>query len=376
MALRRRDLEDLERQARVNPSPLNFSRLAERCIAFGEMEGALEVIKTAMERFPDSDRVRATYQQIMKTRLQDRIHELQRELETNPTPRAYARLATLYYRDMGDRNKALELCRRGITRFPDNADLHLIDGSVRLDRYHDEWLANDGTKASEHLRRCHSLDPSNYKALLLLGKLYAEVGALGHALEVLENILQFTPEDQVARDGLEKIKSRTGAQAPDPGQEDLEALFKQVEKQGGLSAELQQLAEFYQHGSSESELLARSVPPEKVSTLISTFEGTPDLKAAVVIDAKAVPVASLVKDGVEKEQLARLIHQIHQVSQDSSRRMDIGGFIRGTINGPFGKLLLIEVRDYVLGVLGSERARDEQLWRRIESFLDEVARAS
>ena len=67
---RRRQLDDLEREVLANPTPQNMVSLIERYMAAGQEDKALEMAKKACEKFPNSEKVQVTFQNVRRLQLQ------------------------------------------------------------------------------------------------------------------------------------------------------------------------------------------------------------------------------------------------------------------------------------------------------------------
>ncbi|MBI5365451.1 MAG: tetratricopeptide repeat protein [Planctomycetes bacterium] len=372
---RRRELEKLERDAAENPSPLTLSTLAERCIAFGETEHALEVVRRAVETFPDNDRVLTTYRYIMKSHLQSRILELQRAIDKAPTPAGFTRLAELHYKELGDRDAALEMCRRGIALYPGDESLAMIYGQIRIDRFHEDFQAKDGLQAIEHLARAARINPQNYKALLLLAKVYGEAGAYAHAQEALEQIMRFSPQDDRARGIFDRL---AGVAKGSTGSEDVDMMLREVERRGGLDdAGKALMALFDTENGSRQGGGEPAADVERISRLIRMFSELDGLLAAVVLSTDGRTVAVQGRADLPMDPIAQVAHTVFTTSEEASKRMDIGSFQRAVIEGPFGRMTLVQMKHHLtLGVLTNQAVKPDATQSAIERFLDVLAKSA
>ncbi len=114
----KKKIESLEREVLSNPTPKNMVVLVERLIAVGEDEKALDVARKAVGKFPDSEQCVLIYQNLKKIQFQSEIQELNRAVRTNPDAAHYERLAQLYFDDLNNRNRALEVAMEGLSQFP------------------------------------------------------------------------------------------------------------------------------------------------------------------------------------------------------------------------------------------------------------------
>ncbi|MBI3271041.1 MAG: tetratricopeptide repeat protein [Planctomycetes bacterium] len=370
---RRRELEKLEREAAENPSPLTLSTLAERYIAFGETDKSLEVAKRAVETFPDSERVLTTYRYIVKSHLQSRILDLQRSIDKSPTPAGFARLAEIHYKELVDRDTALEICRRGIALYPDDESLHLIHGQIRSDRFHEDFQVKDGTQAVEHLERTAVLNAQNYKALLLLCRLYGEIGAYARAMETAQRILRSAPQDDKARALADRLAGVPKGKLED---EDVDLLFREVERRGGLDEAGKAFGALH-----DTEAGPRvggadmNLDSSRVRSIVQRFENLEGLVAAVVLSPDGRLIAGQGRPEVPLELLGQVAQAIILTAEESSKRMDIGSFQRGMMEGSFGRMHLVQLRSLFLCVLTTATVKPDQARQAVERFLDAVAKA-
>src|SRR4029079_3003579 len=192
---KRRHLNDLEREVLANPTPQNMVSLIERYMAAGDEAKALEMARKSVEKFPNSEKVQTTYQNVRRIQLQAEITEISKALRKSPGKSLYERLASIYHSELGNRTKAFETALEGLAKFPQSDGLHLISGQIRMDRFHTDFLANDLTEASHHFEKAASINSNNYKSLVNLARLFAEAGAFYKAKPILEQVLRANPGD-------------------------------------------------------------------------------------------------------------------------------------------------------------------------------------
>lgn len=361
------EIERLETELRTAATPLTFASLAERYIAGGEPDRAYETAKKGAELFPDSERVLSTFHNIAKGRFQSKILDLQKQITEKPSAMAYGVLADLYYRELGDRDRALEIAREGIVAYPDKEDLHLMNGMIRFDRFHEDYLAYDAARTFEHLERAVTLNPQNYKALRLLASLCAEVGAYGRAEKHLNALLRVAPEDENGRALLSKVKGLV----KEP-EDDMETLLQSVEDRGDLSEQSRAL--FPAKQSTRFSGLPPAELERRMKEELGVLQQTEGVSAAVVLNHTGAAVCGFVPPEIAQPLLAEVMHSLHEMAEDVSKRMDIGAFSGGAIEMPGGNVLLVEIRRYVLAVMTSASAKSSAVQAAVEKYLDAVLR--
>ena len=103
---KRRQLDGLEREVLGSPTPQNMISLIERYMAAGAEDKAVDVARKAVEKFPNSEKVQNTYQNVRRVQLQSEITEINKSLRRSPSRAHYERLADIYHRELGNRTKA------------------------------------------------------------------------------------------------------------------------------------------------------------------------------------------------------------------------------------------------------------------------------
>ncbi len=367
---RRREIDKLEVAAKENPSPVNLCQWAERLMAYEDTQKGLEVAKRALESYPDNERVVSTYRLIMKNHHQARINELQRNIEKSPNPGGFARLAELNFRDLGDLDGAMEVARRGISLFPEDESLHQISGQIRFFRFHEDYLAKDGLSAVEHFQRVIRINNLNYRCLFLLAVLAAEIEAWDVARGAIGEIYRFAPDDEGVRALEQKIDEVMPKGAP---RESHDQLFRNVEVRGRLS-DLGQNFSSMHPAEVGTKPAASAIDPKRLKELLQGFDNLNGFQAAVVLDARGRVVAGHTTGKVSEEAVGLTAQAISSISQEASKRMDIGAFQRGEIETPAGTFNLVGFRNLILGVGSAQTAKRDDVNAAIDSFMDSVSR--
>jgi tetratricopeptide (TPR) repeat protein len=359
---RKTDLERLEEEAQASPSPANLTALAERYLAAGEVDRALETAKKAFDRFPEADRARITYQSIRKLKMQSQIVGLQKKIAQTPAATDYEVLANIYYRELGNRDKALDMIREGLGRFPKSEGLHFLDGQIRFDRFHDEFIARDGAKCIEHLGDATRLNPQNYKAWLLLGRLYGELGLTEQARQCCKTLRRLAPDDETVR-ALEKAVAGT------PAFTDPEEALRAVETLGGFSSEGQAVAALF--GARIAAASARPpIDAQRARGLVRHLISQDWALGAFAFAGNGQPVAHEARPGTDGPAWEQAIIALHRASDDASRRMDIGGFVSGALDCAAGRVHLRERGASVVAVLAQADSRPETIDAELEHAVE------
>lgn len=358
---KRRQLNDLEREVLGNPTPQNMVSLVERYMASADEGHALEMARKAVERFPNSEKVQNTYQNVRRLQLQSEITEINKALRRSPSKAHYERLAAIYHTELGNRTKAFETALEGLTKYPNSDGLHLISGQIRMDRFHSDFLANDFTEAVAHLEKAAALNPNNYKSQLCLARLYAEAGVFGKARPVLEQVLKANPGDTNSEALLRHVEENTAH-----SQSSVEDALSDIETRRALSEVGQAARHIFEPAPGSS---AAKVDPMKLEAFLVGFEGMNGYKCSAVLSRDGQVVASHTRGIVPKERFTQFLQDIYQCSEDASRKMDIGTFVSGELDTSVGRVGMAEWKGFIVGILADQPAKREDLNTAVEKFV-------
>jgi tetratricopeptide (TPR) repeat protein len=356
------DVERLEQEAEANPTAASLTALAERYQASGDAARALATAKRAAERFPDSERARNTYQTIRRLQMQGQIVDLQRRIAQDPVPGDFEVLANLFYHDLGDHDKSLALTRQGLERFPKSEGLHFLDGKIRLDRYHDDFIARDGERCIEHLKEAFRLNPQNYRAALLLARLYGELGLTDRAREMVVDLRKLSPGDATV-DALEKAVSRA------PVFPDLDEALSAAERSRGFPPESAAIAALFGGRPPATR------PTADASRIQSVLKGLVDAPWALGAFAFTIEGQNLgfeVRPDLEGPVWQQALIAIHHSAEVASRRMDIGSFLGGTLDCPTRRVHLRERGTLVLALVARSNSRPDEAEAALSQALESV----
>jgi tetratricopeptide (TPR) repeat protein len=358
---KRRQLNDLEREVLANPTPQNMVSLVERYMAAGDEAKALDMARKAVEKFPNSEKVQTTYQNVRRIQLQAEITEISKALRKTPGKSLYERLASIYHAELGNRTKAFETALEGLAKFPQSDGLHLISGLIRMDRFHTDFLANDFTEAIHHFEKAASINSNNYKSLVNLARLFSEAGAFYKAKPILEQVLRANPGDTNADALLRFINDNLAKATPS-----LDDAVAEIETRRELSPEGQMIRGIFDHTTGSS---STQVDRAKVEAFLVGFEGMNGYKCSAVLTRDGQPYASHSRGMVQKDRFTKFLQDIYQCSEDASRRMDIGTFVSGELDTSIGRMAMAEWKGYIMGILADAPAKKEDLNAAVEKFV-------
>ena len=360
---KRRQLDDLEREVLANPTPQNMVSLVERYMAAGSEDRALEMAKKAVDRFPNSEKIQTTYQNVRRLQLQSEITDITKALRKSPSRGHYERLADIYHRELGNRTKAFEIALEGLAKFPTSDGLHMISGQIRMDRFHQDYLANDFTEAVHHFEKAASINPHNYKAVASLARLYAEAGAYDKAKESAEKVLQLNPGDEHGEQILAFVAENLAKAVPN-----LEDALGEIETRRSLSTDGMQVSAMFEPAARAGGA-APQVSPMKLDGFLVGYESMNGYKCCAVLGRDGAVVAAHTRGMVPKESFAQFLQDVYLCSEDGSRKMDIGTFVSGELDTPVGRVGMTEWKGYLFGILADQPAKKEDLDAAVEKFV-------
>ena len=358
---KRRQLNDLEREVLANPTPQNMVSLIERYMAAGDEAKALEMARKAVEKFPNSEKVQTTFQNVRRLQLQAEITEISKALRRSPGKSLYERLASIYHSELGNRTKAFETALEGLAKFPQSDGLHLISGLIRMDRFHTDFLANDFTEAVHHFEKAASINANNYKSLVNLARLFGEAGAYYKAKPILEQVLRANPGDTNAETLHRFITDNLAKAAPSLGD-----ALAETETRRELSPEGDQIRRIFDPSSASA---APQVDRAKLEAFLVGFETMNGYKCSAVLTRDGQQYASHTRGMVPKDRFTRFLQDIYQCSEDASRKMDIGTFVSGELDTSLGRVATAEWKGYIVGILADHPAKKEDLSAAVEKFV-------
>ncbi len=331
-----KELKRLETKARETPSPSTFVDLGQVYINLGMHERTLQLAEEGLALFPHSDELRKLRKFAKKTQLNNRIKDLRSRLSKSPHPKLYRELAALYL-ELGDFDAVHGTCEECIRRFPDDDGAFLVLAKGRLTNFYRDLIAQDGLEAVRCLNEVIRLDAANLKAHRLLGEVLYRAGAMEQARYHLEIIRDAAPGDSEIAEMCERSASMGSS-----GKE-LETLFMDIEEKGVLP----------------NAPIARGVTGKNLATNEEGIGSIRDAlahlaeidgvrKAAYIKGSKAL-VKGEIRDG--RDPFLRVSRVVAKAAQRTSRRMDIGNFSKGVVEGDYGHICICNYGEVVASVL-------------------------
>lgn len=368
-----RELVRLRSRARRSPSPSAWGDLAERLVACGRVDAALQAADEGLRAFPHSERLAQVRLFAKRSRLAGELRRLRDDVARRPTPAAYGQLAALY-RDLEQSDEALEVAREGADRFPLSEACHLLQGEIRLERFLRDRVSRDAVLAEQALQRALRINPRNAAAAALLAELCWAVGDRTACRLHLAVALE-SPDAAAA---LHEFARELDAAAPDAGTDD-EAGFAElamlVEERRAFANAPERFPTARR--ASSSSALPACADAELLGAEIERVGAAPHVRGAVALGSDGGVLAVHVapdRDHDEtfcRTQLADLVASVATAADDAMRRLDAGALVRAEVECPAGRVLVARMRGVTLGLLYGAPLDADAAWELVQ---DAVAR--
>lgn len=357
----------LRRQTRSAPSPSAFGELAERLIAFGEVDEALAAAEEGLRTFPDSERLAQVRLFSKRGRLSGQLRRLREDVQRRPTPVVYAQLAGIY-RELGQAEDALQTAQECAERFPLNEGPYLVQGEIRLERFLRDTIARDAVLAEQALRRVTRINGHNVRAHMLLAELYWLVGDLASCRRSLRAVLSVTPGARDVQEFVRELGLPDGA-AESAEPTGFEELAQQVEESGTFARPSERFPTHRPAGSPDARPRGR-LDVESLKTAIVELGSHDGVRNSIVLDKDGEVLADST-DGasITRRQFADLVLAVAATADDASRRMDTGALVRAEIENPSGNVTVARVRNLTIGILYADPLRSERVWEILQDFV-------
>ncbi len=343
---RRREIQKISQEVASDPSPAKIETLCERVAATKGPRAALDAVERGLEQFPWSEKLQVLAFGLAKAVAKDELEEITRAIAESPTPEAYGRLAERF-RQLGDEDEAIRVCRECAARFPQNENAFLVEGRLRTDRYRNTGLARDGVLAVEKLERAVVLNEDNLRARQLLGGLYADIGAFGRALPHLRFLKMHGAPDERLQTLLDDAEAAGGSVESSA---EIAALFAAASPAGSIA-----------DGDTARSDAPHATEPnlEPVLRDVREMNGVRE-----VVTTRRTDMAPEDPDGASLESVARAIFAI---ASESLVEMEMGNLRHAQISGPQGQLLLFSLGSSEVSVLTEPRATSQDIRERVLS---------
>lgn len=249
---------------------------------------------------------------------------------------------------------AQKVCDRGLTRFPDNANLYSLRGGILVKLF-------NSTKDQEYLsqavlsyEKSLSLNPDNYLSAFTSAKIYVKRAAFQKAKEKLNLILSNSPGDPKATDLLNFIneKEKNIKQAQDEKSE--ESLLEPVEEMDDHSAKV---------GANYDLVISN----------LHLFGGIDGLEMVLLVDLYGVVLKCDNHSGLDADRIGIAMSNIFRSSQNAIHFSGLGTFRQGAMVSPTGYIYIVSANKAILVIAAKQKADHDVIESKIKLYLNEIS---
>ena len=339
-------------------SPYSVAQFVERCIELKALEVALEEAEKGLKEFPNSEKLLEAYKHLIRVKCDDDLKVYRHEVKTQPSPKAYYRLACLY-KEMRDYDQAIELARKGVDLYPEFEGNYIVLGDIRYERFQRDLRASDGLVAVELFEKASDLNHENYRLLFQLAEIYQAIGAREMALEKLNAILAFAPDDANALKRLDEVQRMKTSKS-----KTLRDVLQDFERRAASSAGARNAGSMGQLGQRYTR------NPDHLARKLRSLERVEGFNRAIVLGPAGEVLASYPGGPDENRRLADALKDMLDASIECCLRMDISTFEKGFLESPGGYTYVLIVDRLRFGILCGPTAKKDKIVDEVFRFIE------
>ncbi len=317
-----------------NPSPTAFVYLAQVYINLAKLGETLRVAEEGLLLFPRSVELKKVHRFARQKHLKQQAEETREKISRHATPEHYHELAEVFL-EMGDQDTLIQTCAECIRQFPDDTEAYFLVAEARIQTFYRNLKAEEGLKGLRSLMKVLEVDRQNERAHRKLGELLFRVGAAAEAKRHFEYLASHDLLDEDGRILLEECVEAAESQ------QSIEALLANVEQRGALPN--RSAGGLKRQKAIASDEAVASIR-DGLQRLVA-IEGVQ--KAAYIRGSKAL-VKGEIRSG--KDPFLKSVRVVSKAAQRVARRMDLGNFSKGILDGDFGHMCLCSFGDVTAAV--------------------------
>jgi tetratricopeptide (TPR) repeat protein len=339
-------------------SPYSVAQFVERCIELKALEAALQEAERGLTEFPASESLLDAYKHLIRVKCEDDLKLYRHEVKTQPSPKAYYRLACLY-KTMRDYDQAIELARKGVELYPDFEGNYIVLGDIRYERFQRDLRASDGLVAIELFEKAADLNHENYRLLYQLAEIHQAIGAKELALEKINAILGFAPDDSNALKLLEMIQKMKPSKF-----KNLKEILQDFERKASNHVGQRAVATMGIIGQRYTR------NPEHLARKLRSLERIEGFTRSVVLGPAGEVLACHPGRPDENRRHAESLRDLFEAAVECSLRMDISTFEKGFLESPGGYTYVLVVDRLRFGVLCGKNAKKDKMQSEVFRFIE------
>jgi hypothetical protein len=353
----KREVEGVRREMVSARSPYSIASFIEKCVEQRLLDEALQEAERGLREYPESEALVDAYKHLIRVKCDDDLKAYRHEVKTQPGPKAYYRLACLY-KEMRDYDQTIELARKGVELYPTFEGNYIVLGDIRYERFQRDLRASDGRQAIDYFEKAADLNRENYRLLFQLAEIYGAIGARDKAMEKINSILAFAPDDANALKLLEEVQKKKASKF-----KDLKEILADFERRAQSSAEKRSmtLGALGQRYTKNPEHLARK---------LRSLERIEGFQRSVVLGPSGELLAGHPGGPGENKPVGDSLKDIFDAALECSLRMDISTFEKAFFECPGGFVYLTVVDKLKMAVLCGANAKKDRMQSEVFRFVE------
>jgi predicted regulator of Ras-like GTPase activity (Roadblock/LC7/MglB family)/Flp pilus assembly protein TadD len=391
-----REISRLTRRIETNPVPDDFVRLILKHQEEKNLTVALRIAKRGIGLFPQHAQLKSIHDQVQRHERNSEKDRLRQKLQSFPNPTLFARLAELYKAE-GSLDKAQEICRAGISNYPEYGGTYLVLGQVLLEK-------GDAAGGMQNIEKAIELEPYNYMALKMLGQALIQAGRPADAIERFNAILSFAPGDEPVMTMLRKAQqmlakpavsalpaapprsllrrpapppvSKTHAPAaaekPAPAPVEREKPAPAAAPAAGTAPPKHVPAKqtlLGEQQKKQQDLKRINLKRHVINDAITSFTSIEGVRGAVLVDVYGLVVASDMGIDIPDDLAGAMVMNLYRTTVQSADYLEVGEFEDGLVEGEHGHIHVFTINDMVLAVFADVQIKQGMLMETIRDFL-------
>jgi tetratricopeptide (TPR) repeat protein len=339
-------------------SPFSVAQFVERCIDLKALEPALEEAENGFKEFPTSEKLLDAYKHLIRVKCEEDLKKYRHEVKTQPSPKAYYRLACLY-KEMRDYDQSIELARKGVDLYPEFEGNYIVLGDIRYERFQRDLRASDGLVAIELFEKASDLNHENYRLLYQLAEIYQAIGARDLAIEKLNAILSFAPDDANGLKLLDTVQRMKPSK-----QKVLKEILQDFERRASNHAGQRNMGAMGQLGQRYTR------NPDHLARKLRSLERIEGFTRAIVLGPAGEVLASYPGGPDENKKQAEAVKDMLDAAIECCLRMDISTFEKGFLESPGGYTYVLIVDRLRFGILCGSNAKKDKIVDEVFRFIE------